>query len=190
MVNPDIGIVAGSVPTFYREVESSGLKESAMLDKLDQVSAWVLCYTDKCFSMFTQSDKIHFKFYQRDDKCGTVYVKKHAYRHSPVSAIDSQKELHHAVFGQPMGNDGTTKRGFNIIFEDLVKIALFMEQRAYNMYINSNGADQSSVQPDDHPCHELSNPILPTPTGANGGNLGGSNLVVGVALWKWDNMTK
>ena len=172
MVNRDIGIVAGSVPTFYGEVESSGLKESAMLGKLDQVSAQVLCYTDKCFSMFAQLDKIHFKFYQRDDKCGTVYVKKHAYQHSPVSAIDSQKEPHHAVFGQPMGNDGTTERGFNSIFEDLVKIALFMEQRAYNMYINSNGVDQSSAQPNDHPHHELSNPRIPTPTGSYGENLG------------------
>ena len=44
------------------------------------------------------------------------------------------------------------------------------------------GVDQSSAQPDDHPRHELSNPILLTPTGANGENLGGSNLVAGVAL--------
>ena len=99
MINLDIGIVAGSIPTFCGEVESSSSKESTMLDKLDQVSAWVLCYTDKCFSMFAQLDKIHFKFYQRDDKCGTVCVKKHAYWHSPVSAIDGQKELQHAVFG-------------------------------------------------------------------------------------------
>ena len=39
MINPDIGIVAGSVPTFYGEVESSGSKEKTTLDKLDQVSA-------------------------------------------------------------------------------------------------------------------------------------------------------
>ena len=134
MVNPDIGIVTGSIPTFYGEVESSSLQESATLNKLDQVSAWVLCYTDKCFSMYTQSDKIHFKFYQRDDRCGTVYVKKHAYRHSPVSATHGRKELHNAVFSRPMGNDGTTERGFNVIFEDLVKMALFMEQRAHNIY--------------------------------------------------------
>ena len=89
-----------------------------------------------------------------------------------------------------MGNDGTTERGFNVIFEDLVKIALFMEQRAHNMYIKSNGVNQSSAQPKDHPHHELSHPILPTPTGATGENLGGSNLVAGVALWKWNNMTK
>ena len=87
-----------------------------------------------------------------------------------------------------MGNDGTIKRGFNVIFEDLVKIALFMEQRAHNMYIKSNGVDQSSVQPKDHPHNELSYPILPTPTGATGVNLGGSNLVAGVALWKWNNV--
>ena len=89
-----------------------------------------------------------------------------------------------------MGNDGTTERGFNVIFEDLVKIALFMEQRAHNMYIKSNGVDQSSAQPEDHPHHELSHPILPTPTGTTGENPGGSNLVAGVALWKWNNMTK
>ena len=65
MINPDIGIVAGSIPTFYGEVESSGSKKSTTLDKLDQVSAQVLHYTDKCFSMLAQSDKIHFKFYQR-----------------------------------------------------------------------------------------------------------------------------
>ena len=69
MINPNIGIVTGSVPTSYGEVESAGSKEKSTLDKLDQVSARVLCYTDKCFSMFAQSDKIHFKFYQRDDNC-------------------------------------------------------------------------------------------------------------------------
>ena len=76
-----------------------------------------------------------------------------------------------------MGNDGSTERGFNVIFEDLVKIVLFMEPRAHNMYIKRNGFDQSSAQAEDHPHHELSNPILPTPTGATGENLGGSNLV-------------
>ena len=183
IINPDIGIVAGSVPTFYGEVESSGSKEKTMLDKLDQVSARVLCYTNKCFSMFAQSDNIHFKFYQRDDNCGTVYVKTHSYHHSPVSPIDGQKQLQLAVFGQPMGNDGTTNRGFNRIFEDLVKIALFMEQRAHNMYINSDGVNQSPAQLEDHPRHELCNPILPTLTGSYGENLGGSNLVAGVELW-------
>ena len=190
MINPDIGIVAVSVPMFYGEVESSSLKEETTLDKLDQVSARVLCYTDKCFSMFAQSDKIHFKFYQRDHNCGTVYVKKEAYSHSPVSPNDGQKELQHAVFGRPMGNDGTTKRGFNRIFEDLVKIALFMEQRAHNMYINSDGVDQSPAQAGDHPLLELSNPILPTLTGSYGEDLGGPNLVAGVELWKWDKMTQ
>ena len=119
---------------------------------------------------------------------GTAYVKKEAYPHSPVSPNDGQKELQHAAFRRPMGNDGTTKRGFNRIFEDLVKIALFMEQRAYIMDINSDGVDQSPAQADDHPHHELSNPILPTLTGSYGENLGGSNLVAGVELWKWDKM--
>ena len=188
MIYPDIGIVTGSVPTFYEDVKSSGSKEKSMFDKLDQVSARVLCYTDKCFSMFAQLDKIHFKFYQRDDNCGTVYVKTHSYCHSPVSPIDGEKQLQHAVFGRPMGNDLTTDRGFNRIFEGLVKIALFMEQRAHNMYINSDGVDQSPAQPDDYPHHELCNSILPTLTGSCGKNLGGLNLVADVELWKWDNM--
>ena len=55
MINPDIGVVTGSVPTFYGEVESSGSKEKTSLDKLDQVSARVLYYTDKYFSMFAVS---------------------------------------------------------------------------------------------------------------------------------------
>ena len=87
-----------------------------------------------------------------------------------------------------MGNDGTTNRGLNRIFEDLVKIALFMDKRAHNMYINSDGVNQSPAQPEDHPRHKLCNPILPTFTGSYGENLGGSNLVAGVELWKWDNM--
>ena len=190
MINPDIRIVAGSVPTFYGEIESSGSKEKTMLNKLDQVSARVLCYTDKCFSMFAQSDKIHFKFYQRDDNCGTVYVKTHSCCHSPVSPIDGRKQLQHTVFGQPVGNDGTTDKGFNRMFEDLVKIALFMEQRAHNMYINSDRVNQFPAQPKDHPHHELCNPILLTLTGSYRENLGGSNLVAGVELWKWDNMTQ
>ena len=57
------------------------------------------------------------------------------------------------------------------------------------MYINSDGVDQSPAQPHDHTRHELSKSILPTPTGAMGEDLGGSNLVAGVALWKWSNMT-
>ena len=63
-----------------------------------------------------------------------------------------------------------------------------MEQRAHNMYINSDGVNQSPAQPEDHPHHELCNPILPTLTGSYGENLGDSNLVAGVELWKWDNM--
>ena len=84
MANLDIGIVAGSVPTFYGEIESGGWNDGTILDRLDQMSARVLCYMDKCFSMYAKADTIHFKFYQRDDDQGTVYVVTHAYHHSPV----------------------------------------------------------------------------------------------------------
>ena len=84
MANTDTGIVAGSVPTFYGEVDSWGQNDGTVLDRLDQVSARVLCYMDKCFSMNAKDDTIHLKFYQRDDDQGTVYVVTHAYHHSPV----------------------------------------------------------------------------------------------------------
>ena len=120
-----------------------------------------MCYvTPICVSPCSCNRKRPTSSLIRDDNCGTVYVKKEASHHSPVSPNDGRKELQHAVFGRPMGNDGTTERGFNRIFEDLVKIALLMEQSAYNMYINSDRVDQSPVQADDHPHHELSNPIL------------------------------
>ena len=65
-----------------------------------------------------------------------------------------------------------------------------MEQRAYNMYINSDRVNQSPAQADDHPHHELSNSILPTLTGSYGENLGVPNLEPGVELLKWDKMTQ
>ena len=93
-----------------------------------------------------------------------------------------EKNSQYAVFGQPTTpNDGTTEKGFNRIFNDLVKIALFMKQRAYNMYIHSDGVNQSPAQSHDHTHHELSKPILPTPTDAMGEDLRGSNLVAGIA---------
>ena len=73
-----------SVPPFYGEVESWGQNEGTVLDRLNQVSARVLCYMFKSFSMYAKDDSIHFKFYQRDDDQGTVYVVTHAYCHSPV----------------------------------------------------------------------------------------------------------
>ena len=83
-VMANLDIVMGPVPTFYGEVESWGQNEGTILDRLDQVSARVLCYTDKCFSMYAKSNTIYFKFYQRDDDQGTVYVVTHTYHHSPV----------------------------------------------------------------------------------------------------------
>ena len=101
MVNLEIGIVMGSVPTFYGEVESGGQNDGTMLDRLDQASARVLCYMDKCFSMYAKADTIPFKFYQRDDDQGAVYVVTHTYHHSPVlvNVIPQRKALHHAVYG-------------------------------------------------------------------------------------------
>ena len=81
-----------------------------------------------------------------------------------------------------MGNDGTTERGFNRIFEDLVKIALFMEQRVYNII--------STVMRLTNLLHKLTITLImncptqyyATLTGSHGENFGDANLVAGVEL--------
>ena len=67
-----------------------------------------------------------------------------------------------------------------------------MEQRAYAMYLHSQGSDQSPAQPDRHTRHDLKFPVLPTATGAKGVDLGDGtgNLIAGVDLWKWENMKR
>ena len=51
VVNPDLAIVARTVPTLYGEVESSHLADATSFERLDQCSARVLSYRDKCFSV-------------------------------------------------------------------------------------------------------------------------------------------
>ena len=60
MVNLDLAIVTGTEPTLYGEVESSCWSDATAFERLDQVSARVLCYTDKCFSIYAKGDVIFF----------------------------------------------------------------------------------------------------------------------------------
>ena len=74
-INPDLAIVAGSTPTLYSEVESNtGRQDDAVIDKLNQAVARILCYTDKCFSVYAKSNELKILFYQRDENIGKVYV--------------------------------------------------------------------------------------------------------------------
>ena len=73
----------GSAPTLYGEVESNtGRRDDAVIDKLNQAVARILCYTDKCFSVYAKSDELKILFYQRDENVGKVYVQTEQYTHS------------------------------------------------------------------------------------------------------------
>ena len=80
--------------------------------------------------------------------------------------------------------------GLNVIFEDLVKIALFLELRAHNMYLGSDQVNQSPTQSNSHACHQLVHPILPTLTNSNGESIGNGLLKAGVDLWNWENISQ
>ena len=188
IVNPDLAIVATSVPTLYGEVESSHRSDATTLDKLHQVSARILCYTDKCFSVYTKSDIIHIKFYQWDDNNGIVHVLKMHYSHLPIltNVNPHQKALQHVVYGVPQRN--ALIDGLDGILLDIVKIVLFMENRAANIYMESNLHDQFLVQPDMHFHHALSAGQFSTPTGVYNAAIGNGPPLSYVDMWKWDNM--
>ena len=79
-INPDLAIVAGCTPTLYGEVESNkGRQDDTVIDKLNQA---ILCYTNKCFSVYAKSNELKILFYQRDENIGKVYVETQQYSHS------------------------------------------------------------------------------------------------------------
>ena len=67
--------------------------------------ARILCYTDKCFSVYAKSDKFKILFYQRDENVGKVYVQTQQYSHSPTipGSQPLLKSLTDAVYGQVIG---------------------------------------------------------------------------------------
>ena len=84
-INPDLAIVAGCTPTLYSEVESNrGRRDDTVIDKLNQAVARILCYTNKCFSVYAKSNELKILFYQRDENIGKVYVETQQYTHSPT----------------------------------------------------------------------------------------------------------
>ena len=82
-VNPDLGIVAGTAPTLYGEVESGHHSDEQIFLRLDQCSSQILCYTDKCFSLYAKASVTHLRYYQRNDATGTVYVLSRHFNHLP-----------------------------------------------------------------------------------------------------------
>ena len=108
-INPDLAIVVGSTPTLYGEVESNtGRRDDAVIDKLNQAVARILCYTHKCFSVYAKSNELKILFYQRDENISKVYVQTQQYTHSPT-ITGSQlllKSLTDAVYGWVIGGGG------------------------------------------------------------------------------------
>ena len=67
--------------------------------------ARILCYTDKCFSVYAKSNELKILFYQRDENVGKVYVQTQQYTHSPTipGCQPLLKSLTDAVYGQVIG---------------------------------------------------------------------------------------
>ena len=75
--------------------------------------ARILCYTNKCFSVYAKSDELKILFYQRDENVGKVYVQTEQYTHLPTipGSQPLQKSLTDAVYGWVIGGVGGSNRG-------------------------------------------------------------------------------
>ena len=170
-INPDLAIVAGSAPTLYGEVESNtGIQDDAVLDKLNRAVARILCYTDRCFSVYAKSDELKILFYQRDENVGKVYVQTELYTHSKA-ILGSQpllKSLTDAVYGQLILGVKVAQRqwGLEKILCDLVKIMMINEQNAPAVFQAAAQRDQYASQSADHNNHLLSKSNFPQGVGA------------------------
>ena len=108
-INPNLAIIAGCTPTLYSEVESNrGRRDDAVIEKLNQAVARILCYTDKCFSVYAKSNELKILFYQGDENVGKVYVETQQYIHSPTipGSQPLRKSLTDAVYGWVIGGLG------------------------------------------------------------------------------------
>ena len=142
VVNPDLGIIAGTAPTLYGEVESGHCSDEQNFLGLDQCSSQILCYTDKCFSLYAKASVIHLRYYQRNDTTGTVYVLSQHFNHSPPdqTQIPLCKSLQNAVYGEHQGQN-VYLNGLDEILLNIVTIVLFMEPRAAAIYRASRVCD-------------------------------------------------
>ena len=92
--------------------------------------ARILCYTDKCFSVYAKSDELKILFYQRDEDIGKVYVPTEQYSHSPTipGSQPLLKSLTDAVYGWVIGGQQQQRQwGLDKILRDLVKIMMINE---------------------------------------------------------------
>ena len=191
VVNPDLGIVAGTAPTFYGEIESGHHSDEQKFLRLDQCSSRILCYTDKCFSLYAKASVIHLRYYQRNDDTGTVYILSQHFNHSPSDQMQIMlhKSLQNVVHREHQGQNVYVE-GLDEILLNMIKIVLFMELRADTIHRASGICDQFTSQEHNHPSpHSLNTATFPTshrfgvPSIMNG-----PQSMSHVEMWKWRNM--
>ena len=190
-VNPDLGIIAGTSPTLYGEVESGHHTDVQNFIRLDQCTARILSYTDKCFSLYAKGDVVHLRFYQRNDSAGTVYVLSEHFNHSPADETQNpiRKSLQEAVYRENLGQNQYVN-GLDKILMVLVKIVMFMEPRAVEIYRATGLRDQFTSQENNHTSpHPLSTATFPTILGFTEPSIeDGPQKMSHTEMWKWKNM--
>ena len=151
--------------------------------------ARILCYTDRCFSVYAKSDELKILFYQRDEKVGKVYVQTEQYTHS-TTIPGSQlllKSLADAVYGRLiLGVQPAQKqRGLDKILCDLVKIMMINEQNAPSVFQAAAQRDQYASQRADHNNHLLSKSTFPQGVRQQQDPTNDQARMSHVEMWKW-----
>ena len=156
---------------------------------MNQAVARILCYTDKCFSVYAKSDELKILFYQRDENVGKVYVQTKQCTHS-TTIPGSQlllKSLVDAVYGQLIPGVQPAQRqwGLDKILCDLVKIMMINEQNAPSVFQAAAQRDQYASQRAVHNNHLLSKSNFPQGVGQQQDPTNDEARMSHVEMWKW-----
>ena len=103
--------------------------------------------------------------------------------------IPQCKSLQNVVYREHQGQN-VYLNGLAEILLNMVKIVLFMEPRAANIYMASGVHDQFTSQEHNHPSpHSLSTATFPTSLGFGAPSItNGPQSMSHVKMWKWKNM--
>ena len=99
------------------------------------------------------------------------------------------KSLQNAVYGEHQGQN-VYINGLDEILLNMVKVVLFMEPRAADIYMAIGVHDQFTSQEHNHPSpHALSSATLPTSHGVHAPSIpNGPQNMSHTKMWKWKNM--
>ena len=157
--------------------------------------ARILCYTNKCFSVYAKSNELKILFYQRDENVGKVYVETQQYIHSPTipGSQPLQKSLTEAVYGWVIGGlEGVGQQqrhwGLDNILRELVKIMMINEGNASSVFQAAVHADQYASQIPDHNNHLLSKATFPQGLGPQQDPTNNQRTMTHIGMWKWSKI--